>query len=84
MQLDQFEKIQYNVKEVSDLILKLKLENKKLRQENEQLKSQISEPSDGTSAVEQQNKILRRKQKMVTARLTGMLERVKVFTEGVE
>ena len=84
MQLDQFEKVQQNIKQVNDLIIKLKLENKKLRQENEQLKSQVSESSNGTSAIEQQNKILKRKQKMVSARLTGILERVKVLTEGVD
>jgi FtsZ-binding cell division protein ZapB len=84
MILDQFEKIQNNIKSVSDLILKLKLENKKLRQENEQLKTQVSEPSNVTNNFEQENKILKRKQKMVTARLTGILERVKVLTEGVE
>jgi FtsZ-binding cell division protein ZapB len=84
MQLDQFEKIQINIKKVSDLILKLKLENNKLRKENEQLKSQVIEPSNRADDLEQENILLKRKQKMVTARLTGMLERVSVLAEGVD
>jgi FtsZ-binding cell division protein ZapB len=84
MILDQFEKVQKNIKSVSDLILNLKLENNKLRQENEQLKLLVSEPSNVTNNFEQENKLLKRKQKMVTARLTGILERVNVLTEGVE
>jgi regulator of replication initiation timing len=84
MKLDQFDKMQANIKRISDLMLQLKLENNKLRKENEQLKTQISEPMNVTNQAEQEFIILQRKQKMVTARLSGMLERVKVFLEGVD
>ena len=84
MKLDQFDKMQANIKRISDLILQLKLDNNRLRKENDQLKAQLSEPMNVTNQDEQEYKILKRKQKMVTARLSGMLERAKVFLEGVD
>jgi FtsZ-binding cell division protein ZapB len=84
MKLDQFDKIQTNIKRAADLIVQLKLENNKLRRENERLKTQVSEPLNVTKEADQEFKQLKRKQKMVTTRLSGMLERAKVFLEGVD
>ena len=92
MKLDQYEKLKIKVKEASELITNLKLENRKLKNENEQLKEKYdhvsrkipSEITEKSNKMNYENKMLISKQNLISSRLTHLLGRIKNLTEGVE
>ena len=92
MKLEQYEKLKDNVKEASDLITNLKIANRKLKKENEQLKEKYNHyskqiPGEITGKVNRmnnQNKKLRSKEEFISSRLTHLLGKLKNLTEGVE
>ena len=92
MQIRQFEKLQKLVKEAVDQLLKTKLENKTLIQQNGELRKQVEKASNSSDIqligevkrLREENKLLLEKQQMVSARLHRVLARVKNLGEGVE
>jgi hypothetical protein len=92
MQIAQFDRLKQLVKECTELIYSLKLDNSKLKRENERLKEQITGinvklPKNVTEKykiLEQENIKLRDKQQIITSRLVVLLDRVKALAGGVE
>lgn len=92
MQIRQFEKLKTLVKEAVDQLLKTKLENKTLLQQNEELRKKLEKASNSSDVqlagevkrLREENKTLLEKQQMVSARLNRVLARVKNLGEGVE
>lgn len=92
MQIAQFERLKQLVKQCTEQVYSLKLDNNKLKQENERLKEQITGinlklPKNVTEkykTLEQENIKLRDKQQIITSRLVILLDRVKALAGGVE
>ena len=88
MKLDQFDRLQNLVRETSDVILKLKFENKNLMEKNEKMQRELDSKSEKTAhklqRLEEENRILREKQEKVTSRLMHLRNKVKSLNEGVE
>lgn len=86
MRLDQFDKIDQNVKKAIDLIYRLKFENNKLRRENEQLKSQLDLLEEKTEQLKEfdGNKSTKIEKQKIVNELRGILNKVRSLTEGVE
>jgi len=88
MKIEQFDRLQNLVKETTDLVVKLKFENKSLRENNEKLKQKLADGTGKSESklkrLEKENIGLRQRQEKVTARLMHLREKVKSLTEGVE
>ena len=92
MNTRQFEKLQQIAKEASDLIVQLKLENRKLKQENFRLNEKFDEISNNgpkefsekINEIKIENTRLQKKQEIISSRLVTILDRVKGLAEGVE
>lgn len=92
MQIAQFDRLKQLVKECTEQIYSLKLDNNKLKRENERLKEQITGinvklPKNVTEkykTLEQENIKLRDEQQIITSRLVILLDRVKALAGGVE
>ena len=88
MKIEQFDHLQNLVKETADLVIKLKFENKTLRENNEKLRQKLANGTDKSESklkkLEQENIGLRQRQEKVTARLMHLRNKVKSLTEGVE
>jgi FtsZ-binding cell division protein ZapB len=92
MQLDQYEKLKLKIKDACDLLINIKLENKRLKKENEQLKRNHNhfpkqvpgEMNEKVKNIAYEKKVLQSKQDVLTSRLTNLLGRIKHLTEGVE
>lgn len=88
MKIEQFDHLQNLVKETTDLVIKLKFENKTLRENNEKLRQKLANGADKSETkqkkLEKENIGLRQRQEKVTARLMHLRNKVKSLTEGVE
>ncbi len=88
MKIEQFDRLQHLVKETTDLVVKLKFENKSLRENNEKLKQKLASGTDKSDIklknLEEENISLRQRQEKVTSRLMHLRNKVNNFTEGVE
>jgi FtsZ-binding cell division protein ZapB len=92
MQIAQFDRLKQLVKECTEQLYSLKLDNNKLKRENERLKEQITGinvklPKNVTEkykTLEQENIKLRDEQQIITSRLVILLDRVKALAGGVE
>jgi FtsZ-binding cell division protein ZapB len=92
MQIAQFDRLKQLVKECTEQLYSLKLDNNKLKRENERLKEQITGinvklPKNVTEKyknLEQENIKLRDEQQIITSRLVILLDRVKALAGGVE
>jgi FtsZ-binding cell division protein ZapB len=90
--LRQFDKLQILVKEAADLLIRLKFENKKLREENEKLVKKLAQIENNenyqtTGEIEQlraKNRALKQKHDLISSRLSAVLDRVQNLTGGVE
>ena len=88
----QFDRLQVLVKESADLLVRLKLENKKLKEENEKLLKQLEQykNNDSGQATEEieklkaRNHALKEKHDLISSRLSAVLDRVQNLTGGVE
>lgn len=88
----QFDRLQILVKESADLLIRLKLENKKLKEENEKLLKQLEQykNNDSGQATEEieklkaRNDALKEKHDLISSRLSAVLDRVQNLTGGVE
>jgi len=84
--------LQVLVKEAADLLVRLKFENKKLREENEKLLKKLelhknNDNSQNTAEIEQlraNNRALKQKHDLISTRLSAVLDRVQNLTGGVE
>ena len=84
--------MQVLVKEAADLLVRLKFENKKLREENEKLLKKLelhknNDNSQNTAEIEQlraNNRALKQKHDLISTRLSAVLDRVQNLTGGVE
>jgi FtsZ-binding cell division protein ZapB len=92
MQIAQFDRLKQLVKECTEQIYSLKLDNNKLKRENERLREQIAginvklpkKVTEKYKTLEQENIKLRDEQQIITSRLVILLDRVKSLTGGVE
>ena len=92
MQIRQFEKLQSLVKEATDQILKLKLENKKLNKQISDLQNNVENHTninndkltEEIKHLKSENKALHEKQQVISSRLRKVLAKVKNLSEGVE
>ena len=88
MKLEQFDQLQKLIKQTSDLVVRLKFENKKLKDDNEKLQLKISNSSNKTveqlKRLKDENVFLRQRQEKVHSRLMHLRNKVKGLTEGVE
>ena len=92
MQNRQFEKLQSLVKEATDQILKLKLENKSLNQQISELQNNVENHTNKNNDklteevkhLKSENKALLEKQQVISSRLRKVLAKVKNLSEGVE
>ncbi len=92
MQIRQFDKLQTLIKEAVDQILKLKLENKKLRIQINELRDKVDNGSEINNdkfsgeieRLNAENKSLRDKHQVISSRLRKVLVKVKSLSEGVE
>ena len=92
MQIRQFEKLQSLVKEATDQILKLKLENKRLNQQISELQNNVENHTNKNNDklteeithLKSENKALQEKQQVISSRLRKVLAKVKNLSEGVE
>jgi len=88
MQLLQFEKLRQQIQQVTDLLIKLKLENRQLRYENDNLKKKLKDiptsQQDKIKSLEQEITVLKNRQRVASSRLSQMLDRVRDLAGGVE
>ena len=88
MKLDQFDRLQHLVGKSSEEILRLKFENKSLKDQNEKMHRELESKSEKTTQklkrLEEENKLLRQKQEKVTSRLMHLRHKVESLSEGVE
>jgi predicted nuclease with TOPRIM domain len=88
MRLDQFDRLQTLARECSEVILKLKFENKSLIEKNEKMQRELESKSEKTTQklhrLEEENRILREKQEKVTSRLMHLKNKVRSLSEGAE
>jgi FtsZ-binding cell division protein ZapB len=88
MQLLQFEKLRQQIKKVSDQLIRLKLENRQLKHDNELLRKKLKDRPQSQhnkiKRLEQENSVLRNRQQVATNRLSQMLDRVRDLAGGVE
>ena len=88
MQLLQFEKLSQQIQQVTDLLIKLKLENRQLRYENDNLKKKLKDiptsQQDKIKSLEQEITVLKNRQRVASSRLSQMLDRVRDLAGGVE
>ena len=88
MQLIQFEKLRQQIKKVSDQLIRLKLENRQLKHDNELLRKKIKDKpytqQNKIKRLEQENSVLKNRQQVATNRLSRMLDRVRDLAGGVE
>ncbi len=90
--LRNFEKLQTLVKETADLLVRLKFENKKLREENEKLLKKlenlkVDNNGQTTREIEQlraKNLVLQKKHDLISTRLSAVLDRVQNLTGSVD
>ncbi len=90
--LRQFDKLQTLVKEAADLLIRLKFENKKLREENENLLKKLeknknngnAQTSEEVEQLKEKNRALQQKHDLISRRLSDVLDRVQNLTGGVE
>lgn len=90
--LRHFEKLQTLVKETADLLVRLKFENKKLREENEKLLKKlenlkIDNGGQTTKEIERlraKNLVLQQKHDLISTRLSAVLDRVQNLTGSVD
>ena len=88
MKIEQFDRLRHLVTETTDLVVKLKFENKSLRENNEKLKQKLASGTDKSDIklknLEEENISLRQRQEKITSRLMHLRNKVNSFTEGVE
>jgi predicted nuclease with TOPRIM domain len=88
MKLDQFDRLQNLVKESSEVILTLKIENKNLIKKNEELQRELDKKSEKTTQklkrLEDENNFLKQRQEKVTSRLMHLRNKVRSLSDGVE
>ena len=88
MELEKFDALQALVKEATDLIIKLKFENKSLKEQNEKLEQELNSGSQKAvqklKRLEENNHDLRQRQEKITSRLMHLRNKVRSLTEGVE
>jgi FtsZ-binding cell division protein ZapB len=87
MKLEQFDQLQKLIKQTSDLVVRLKFENKKLKDDNEKLQLKISNSSNKTveqlKRLKDENVFLRQRQEKVNSRLMHLRNKVKSLKESV-
>jgi len=88
MKLDQFDRLQNLVKESSEVILTLKIENKNLLKKNEELQRELDKKTEKTTQklkkLEDENNFLKQRQEKVTSRLMHLRNKVRSLSDGVE
>ena len=92
MQLDQFDKLEQNTKEIVDYVFKLKVENYKLKQEIDIIKKkQTSTSEKGLEELVNKDEIndtaesfSTDKGKIVVSQLDNILNKLKNLSTGVE
>jgi len=88
MELEKFDQLQVLVKEATDLIIKLKFENKSLKEKNTKLQEELNNGSQKSvqklKRLEENNHNLRQRQEKITSRLTHLRNKVRSLTDGVE
>ena len=88
MQLLQFEKLRQQIQQVKDQLIKLKLENRQLRFENDNLQKRLKDiptsQHDQIKGLEQEITVLKNRQRVASSRLSQMLDRVRDLAGGVE
>jgi len=88
MQLLQFEKLRQQIQQVKDQLIKLKLENRQLRFENDKLQKRLKDiptsQHDQIKGLEQEITVLKNRQRVASSRLSQMLDRVRDLAGGVE
>ena len=88
MEIKNFDRLQVLVKEASDLIIKLKFENKSLKEKNTKLQEELNNGSQKSvqklKRLEENNHNLRQRQEKITSRLTHLRNKVRSLTDGVE
>ena len=88
MEIKNFDRLQVLVKEASDLIIKLKFENKSLKEKNTKLQEELNNGSQKSEQklkrLEENNHNLRQRQEKITSRLTHLRNKVRSLTDGVE
>ncbi|MFC2088340.1 hypothetical protein ACFLSX_01975 [Calditrichota bacterium] len=92
MQLDQFDKLEQNIKKIVDFVFKLKIENHKLKNEVESLQKQLENFSDeNIQYLNKKEEIEQGKESFpierkeyVVSQLDKILQNLKNLSTGVE
>lgn len=92
MKLDQFDKLEQNIKEIVDYVFKLKVENYKLKQEIDIIKKKHTSTSEkGLEELVDKDEIndtaesfSTDKEKIVVSQLDNILNKLKNLSTGVE
>ena len=88
MKLDQFDRLQQLVHQATDVVMKLKFENKALADKNVKLQENLNIKTEKTEQklkrLEEENNSLKQKQEKVTSRLMHLRNKLRSLTTGVE
>jgi len=92
MRLDQFDKLDHNIRNVVDYIFNLKIENRQLKKEVEKLQTKLNEISEkGIDSLGNKNEIYSRgdsltdnKKEEAVSQLDKVLDKMKNLSKGVE
>ena len=87
MKLGQFDRLQQLVKETTDLVIKLKFENKSLKDKYAKLQEEVNNGSKSSSKkikrLEEENFALKQKRDKVSSRLVHLRNKVSSLAKGV-
>jgi FtsZ-binding cell division protein ZapB len=88
MGLEQFERLGQLIKETTDLVVRLKFENKTLKEENEKLKNELQSGTEKSAQnmkrLEEKNIFLKQRQEKTTSRLMHIRNKIQNLSQGVE
>lgn len=88
MKLEQFERLRELVKETTDLVMRLKFENRALKEKCQELETKQTVQDDKTiqklKRLEKENIFLKQQQEKAVSRLMHLKNNLKTMSKGVE
>ena len=88
MKLEQFERLQELVKETTDLVMRLKFENRELKAKCQKLEAKQTVDGDKTlqklKRLEKENIFLKQQQEKAVSRLMHLKNHIQLVSKGVE
>jgi FtsZ-binding cell division protein ZapB len=88
MKLEEFERLQDLVKETTDLVMRLKFENRELKEKCQKLETKQTVADDKTvqklKRLEKENIFLKQQQEKAVSRLMHLKNNVQAMSKGVE